>query len=750
MIRCLAAVCSFFLLILPSPPLILGIHSSSNDEFISAADEIMSLFLPTRVFCVRRFGPRSRFGNLLLFCPSLEQNACVSLARAVFSISHVCVSQGNSSKMILRLGAVSRVGFWGGRKLLVPPRPLPFHAVEQRRFSTTQNGPASSLSPPSSPSSSQGDSSVTFQTAMLRSSGMAAQGTKEVLTLLEHNASINVFQTVDCERPFSNTKFICTLGPSTNSVAAIERLIAEGMTVARLNFSHGSHETHGKSIAMVRQAALNLNRPLTSIALDTKGAEIRTGNFLPEVKVRAKVDSPNGDVWFRHGNTVYLTNDPAYKEACSEQVLYIGFGPLMTEVPLARNGVLIADGALTLDVVARTKLPDDLVLPGAGSAPSALQCTVSCSSGLSGRNNVHFPGVDPDLSTFTEQDRSDVAFGVAHGVDMIFASFVRCADDVLQIRRFLADLKATNVRIISKIENHRGVRDIDNIIAVSDGVMVARGDLGVDIPAEKVFLAQKMMIAKCNAAACPVICATQMLESMKTNSRPTRAEATDVANAVIDGADCVMLSGETAGGRYPVESVQTLRRISVEAYHHIRHNKRFRDVLEVHRGVFLGEHDSVACAAVLTSFELNASCIITTTVSGNSVLRLCKYYPRCPVIAVCFRLHVARALSIVRGAVPVYYPELSSESMRESDWGNRFDEVVARLTADLSSGRLTHVDGLSEAVLGVPRAADVAALGASGNDSGVNSKAHRYAVVTCTDMRSAIPLERAMMRICLL
>jgi pyruvate kinase len=442
----------------------------------------------------------------------------------------------------------------------------------------------------------------------------------------------------------SACKLVCTIGPSSSSPEVLGQMMREGMSVCRLNFSHGSHAEHKHRIESIRQcaAALGVDDTL-AIALDTKGPEIRT----------AATPKPRKYVRGQRVRVVAGTNT-------SGDELAVDYKQLLTSAAPGQR-LLVADGML------------ELVIRSVDEERRFAEAeVVSSDLTLSGRNNVHLPGRVVELPALSNQDVDDITFGVSAGVDMIFASFARSAQHVLDMSSLLASLGAPHIPIIAKIENEEGIENIDEIIAVSGGVMVARGDLGVEIPVGDVFLVQKMMTAKANVAAKPVICATQMLESMSANPRPTRAEASDVANAVIDGVDSVMLSGETASGLFPVEALQTLKAISIRANHHSARLVKFNEILNARsdqQGMNFNE--SIAGSAILAAFELQAAAVITTTVSGNSVRRLAKYRPKCPIIAVCQSRATARALGITRGVHPITLPK------NPSDWIGSFNELVA-------------------------------------------------------------------------
>ncbi|KAI8149788.1 pyruvate kinase [Fennellomyces sp. T-0311] len=399
-----------------------------------------------------------------------------------------------------------------------------------------------------------------------------------------------------------------------------------------MNFSHGSHEYHKSVIDNTRKSVeLYPGRPV-AIALDNKGPEIRTGTM---------VDGK--DIPIPMGHEMVFTVDDSYKAKCDDKFLYLDYKNLPKMIKPGRR-IYVDDGVLTFEVLETTETEVRVR---------------ACNSGkLSSHKGVNLPGTDVDLPALSEKDKADLRFGVENKVDMVFASFVRRGQDIRDIRDVLGP-DGRHIKIIAKIENHQGVHNFDEILRETDGVMVARGDMGIEIPIERVFIAQKMMITKCNLAGKPVICATQMLESMTYNPRPTRAEVSDVANAVLDGADCVMLSGETAKGSYPVDSVRTMHDICVLAESVLCYPAVFNEIRQL--SILPTETpETVACAAVSAAHEQRAGAIIVLSTSGNSARLVSKYRPQAPIIVVTRNPQTARQVHLYRGCFPFHYPKPSS------------------------------------------------------------------------------------------
>ena len=443
------------------------------------------------------------------------------------------------------------------------------------------------------------------------------------------------------------TKIVCTLGPASENEETLRELIKNGLNVCRLNFSHGSHEEHKGRMDLVKKLREELNMP-TAILLDTKGPEIRTGKF----------DVP--EVFLEEGQTFTITMKDVIgdKERCT-----VSYKGLANDVKPG-DTILMDDGLVGLTV--KEVNNDDIV------------CEVQNSGIVKNHKGVNVPGVKVNLPAITEKDRSDIEFGIEQGIDFIAASFVRKVSDVLAIREILEENNAEHIKIISKIENQEGVENLDEIIEVSDGIMVARGDLGVEIPTEEIPVVQKLMIKKCNEAGKPVITATQMLDSMIRNPRPTRAEVTDVANAIYDGTDAIMLSGETAAGKYPVEAVKTMATIAKRAEETMRNR---RDKINKSKNVT----DAISYATCTTAMDLEAKAILSSTASGHTARMVSKFRPDCPIVATTSNESVRRQLALTWGVLPLMREKSANidqvivnsiEAAKTSNYVSKDDVVV--------------------------------------------------------------------------
>jgi len=477
-------------------------------------------------------------------------------------------------------------------------------------------------------------------------------------TNIEYTSSLNMYSTANKMRL---SGIVCTIGPVSRSPECLLELIENGMNVARMNFSHGSHEYHGETMANVRKANQMYKEkhgvdPSVAIALDTKGPEIRTGLL--------EGDDGRKEITLKAGNTIKITTDEEYKEKCTADCLWVDYKNISKVISPGKR-LFIDDGLIS--VVCKEIAEDHFI------------GTVENDGNLGSRKGCNLPGTDTDLPAVSEKDKSDLLFGVEQGVDMIFASFIRNADGVQQIKDILGD-KGKNIWIISKIENQQGIKNLTEIIKASEGTMVARGDMGIEIPTEKVFIAQKQMIAECNRFGKPVICATQMLESMVKKPRPTRAEASDVANAVLDGADCVMLSGETAKGDYPVICVKTMAKISKEAEACIWNERTFEDMMRTDVADVCDNTTTTAISAVMASYKSKASAIIVLTTSGATSHIVSKYKPHCPILTVTRFPQVARQAQIFRGCIPLLYEKPRPE-------GAWMDDVDARVQYAIDFGK---------------------------------------------------------------
>ncbi len=446
------------------------------------------------------------------------------------------------------------------------------------------------------------------------------------------------------------TKIICTLGPATDDEKILRKLMLEGMNVARINMSHGTHADHKVRIDAVKKLREELDLPI-AILLDTKGPEIRTGNF------------SKGPVTLEAGQDFTLTTEDIDGDntRCS-----VTFKTLPQEIsPDTR--ILIDDGLIELRV---RKCTDKDVI-----------CTVINGGNVSSHKGINIPNVKLSLPFISEQDRADIAFGVEQDIDFIAASFTRSANDIMLLRKELKKLNCNDIRICAKIENHEGIDNIDDIIRVSDSIMVARGDLGVEIPLEEIPILQKQIIQKVYEAGKQAITATQMLDSMIKNPRPTRAESTDVANAIYDGTSAIMLSGETAAGKYPVEAVKTMAKIALATEQDINYIDKFRkrDITERPDVT-----SAISHATCTTAHDLGAKAILTVSKTGTTARMISKYRPECPIICGTTEPKVRRQMNLSWGVIPIVVEEKDNTDVL-------FEHVVdvAQKNGLVQSGDLT-------------------------------------------------------------
>ena len=474
------------------------------------------------------------------------------------------------------------------------------------------------------------------------------------------------------------TKIICTLGPSTDKGDVLEQLMLSGMNVARLNFSHDTYENQKKRIDKVKALRTKHNLPVACL-LDTKGPEIRLKTFKDE-----RVTLEMGQDFCLTTRDVEGTKD----------IVSVTHKDLHKDIHVG-SSILIDDGLVGLKVVA-IKGQD-------------IHCKVENGGTISNRKGVNIPGVELSIPFMSEKDKEDLLFGIKQDVDFVAASFTRTADDIKEMKAFLKANGGKDIRIIAKIENSQGVDNIDSIIEACEGIMVARGDMGVEIPEEEVPIIQKMIIKKVIAAGKVVITATQMLDSMMKNPRPTRAEATDVANAIYDGTSATMLSGETAAGAYPVEAVKMMARIAERTEKEINYRKRFNDMAKY---TDPGITDAICHATCSTAYDLDAKAIITVTKSGFSARMISKYRPGCDIIGCAMDEKVCRQLNLEWGVEPILITE-------EQDASQLFEKAVdvAEMAGFVSKGELVVLTG------GVP-------LGVSGTTNLIKVQVAGHILVT--------------------
>lgn len=480
-------------------------------------------------------------------------------------------------------------------------------------------------------------------------------------------SNMNHILNINPKEKFNNiarlTGITCTIGENNEPAVLIEWMKA-GMSIARLNFSHMDQKCHDKAIKNIRQAVADYKKEVgyvfpLAIALDTKGQEIRTGSFEKPDGVDDTDNAPTGDpptedppkddsiiVELIKDEKIKITTNIASLKSQTKELIYVDYPNIVNLVCGER--IFIDDGLIELRV-------DEVV-------DEILECTIVNGGTLGNQKGVNLPDSIVDLPALSEKDRKDIMFGVEHGVDMIFASFVRNAAAVDSIRSCLCGDKGKYVKIIAKIEDQQGLDNLDEILEKADGILVARGDLGIEIPPEKVVLAQKQIIAKCNKLGKPCIVATQMLESMTVNPRPTRAEVTDVACAVLEGADITMLSGETAKGKFPLESISMMAKIHFEAEAIIDYDKVFSELVQYAPIPSSATH-ATALSSVITASKTMATAIIVLTASGHTAHLVSKYRPKCPIMAITHCIQMARQCHLYRGIMPFVY-----EGENNFDW----------------------------------------------------------------------------------
>lgn len=457
------------------------------------------------------------------------------------------------------------------------------------------------------------------------------------------------------------TKIICTLGPAVDSDERITQIINAGMDCARLNFSHGTHEEQEVRLNRVRRIAGELNRHIP-ILLDTKGPEIRLKDF------------ENGSVVVEKGSL--FTFDTDKETPGTKERIGLTYDKLAKNVEVGTK-ILVDDGKIELKVTA---------IKG-----SKVICKVITGGKLSNHKSINIPNVEIPMPYLNDVDKSDLLFGIEHNVEYIAASFVRCADDLKKLRKFLKDNGGQDIKVISKIENGQGINNFDEILELSDGIMIARGDMGVEINFEKIPAIQKMMIEKCNREGKIVVTATQMLESMTENPRPTRAEVSDVANAIYDGTTVIMLSGESAAGRHPVEAVRTMANIAVNAENTINYYEKYVDSSA---DMEPNLKNAICASAYNAAKYLDAKAIVVLTRSGATANILSRFHPECPVIAATISERGRNQLNLVWGITPVAAENLDSadkfveyavSKAVESRLVKRGDNIVVILASDLES-----------------------------------------------------------------
>jgi pyruvate kinase len=422
------------------------------------------------------------------------------------------------------------------------------------------------------------------------------------------------------------TKIVATIGPATSSPEMLKAIIEAGATTLRLNFSHGTHADHQRSIRLIRQTAFELNRPV-AILQDLQGPKIRLGRF------------ENGSIILAKGDRFILTNRPIEG---TQEISCVTYNYLAEEVPVGAN-ILLDDGKV------------EMVVEEINREKGDLHCRVTVPGKLSNNKGVNFPGVYLSIKAMTDKDREDLMFGLDQGVDWVALSFVRNPQDIIEIKELISSA-GKSVPVVAKIEKHEAIEQMEAVLSLCDGVMVARGDLGVELPAEDVPVLQKRLIATANRLGIPIITATQMLDSMVSNPRPTRAEVSDVANAILDGTDAVMLSNETAVGSFPVEAVATMARIAERIEQEETLNTNSRLSRDNRRSI----PNAISQAVGQIAENLGAAAIMTLTQSGATARNVSKFRPKTPILAITPHVNVARQLQMVWGVRPLLVLELPS------------------------------------------------------------------------------------------
>ncbi|HAG10910.1 MAG TPA: pyruvate kinase [Desulfotomaculum sp.] len=451
------------------------------------------------------------------------------------------------------------------------------------------------------------------------------------------------------------TRIVSTIGPASGEISILEKMMNAGLDVARLNFSHGTREEHLEKITAVREAAVKTGKNI-AVLMDTRGPEVRLGRLERPVQLNA-------------GQCVVLV-----PEGCQpgKNCLPVSYADLSRDVKPG-NKIILADGQIELKVIS--------------TGMDVVECEIIHGGEISGQKGVNLPEVNLGLPFMSDEDRADILFGIRHGVDFIALSFVRAEQDILTVRKILEE-ENSHAQVIAKIESREGLANLSGIIRSSDGIMVARGDLGIYLPVEEVPLVQKEIVKMCSEAGKPVIVATQMLETMINNPSPTRAEVSDVANAILDGADAVMLSGETAIGRHPVESVEIMKRIAERVENSLPHDEI---LAQKNRGINHTVTDAISHATVTTARDLEAAAIITSTQTGYTALMISKYRPRAPIIAVTPYNEVLRRMALFWGVQP-----LLIESFQNTD-----QMIDSSIRSSLNSGMVKSGD-LVVVTAGIP------------------------------------------------